>query len=113
VATVGTASLLTTRRDSARQTAIALAAVTVGTDTEHRVTAAANSLPENNPAINRHPRCQVGELDNGDRSWQGRTIYQDGDLMKVALRGLAVASDETSQQFPPSRMNLHLNRLQG
>jgi hypothetical protein len=71
VATVGIAPLLTTRWDSTRHTAIALAAVTVGTDPEHRVTAAANSLPKNNLAMNRHPRCQVG-LDNGDRSWQGK-----------------------------------------
>ena len=34
----------------------------------------ANSLSENNFAMTRHPRCQVG-LDNGDRSWQGRNIF--------------------------------------
>jgi hypothetical protein len=48
--------------------------------------ATANSLPENNLALTRHPRCQVG-LDNGDRSWQGRSIPMDGYLMKVANRG--------------------------
>ncbi|MGA2644867.1 MAG: hypothetical protein ABSF15_09140 [Candidatus Sulfotelmatobacter sp.] len=36
--------------------------------------------------MTRHPRRQVG-LDNGDRSWQGRSIPMDGYLMKVANRG--------------------------
>ncbi|HME58559.1 MAG TPA: hypothetical protein VKF63_09480 [Terracidiphilus sp.] len=36
--------------------------------------------------MTRHPRCQVG-LDNGDRSWQGRTITYVGYLLKVANRG--------------------------
>jgi len=44
VAAIGTAPLLATRRDSARHTAIALAAVAVRTDPEHRLTAAADSL---------------------------------------------------------------------
>jgi hypothetical protein len=49
-------------------------------------TAAANPLTENNLALTRHPRRQVG-LDNGDRSWRGRSIPMDGYLMKVANRG--------------------------
>ena len=74
VAAVGTASLLPPRLESAGRAAITLAAVTVGADPEHRVAPAANSLSENNFAMTRHPRCQVG-LDNGERSWQGRSIF--------------------------------------
>ena len=48
--------------------------VTVGANPKHRVAPAANSLSENNFAMTRHPRCQVG-LDNGERSWQGRSIF--------------------------------------
>lgn len=68
--------------------AIPLPPITVTTDPEHRmaIAAAANPLTENNFAMTRHPRRQVG-LDNGDRSWQGRTIPVDGYLMKVANRG--------------------------
>jgi hypothetical protein len=56
--------------------------------TEHGVTfaAAANPLTENNLAMTRHPRCQVG-LDNGNPSWQGRFIPMEGYLIKVANRG--------------------------
>jgi len=74
VAAVGPASLLPAGLDLAGRAAITLAAVTVGADPEHRVAPAARSLSENNFAMTRHPRCQVG-LDNGDRSWQGRNIF--------------------------------------
>jgi hypothetical protein len=74
VAAVGAAPLLPTGLGLTDQAAIALAAITVGTDPEHRVAVAADSLSENNLAMNHHPRCQVG-LDNGDRSWQGRIIF--------------------------------------
>ena len=52
------------------------------------------------PRYERHPRCQVG-LDNGDQSWQGWTIFQDGYLMKVAKRGPAVRATR-----PPSSSHL-------
>jgi hypothetical protein len=88
VATVGTASLSPLSLGLTGPAAIALSPIAVATDPEHRVaiTAAADPLTENNFAMTRHPRRQVG-LDNGDRSWQGRTILVDGYLMKVANRG--------------------------
>ena len=68
--------------------AITLSPIAAATDPEHAVAlaAVANPLTENNLAMTRHPRRQVG-LDNGDRSWQGRSIPMDGYLMKVANRG--------------------------
>ena len=88
VATVGTTALLTASLGLTGWTAITLSPIAAATDPEHSVASAAtaNSLPENNLALTRHPRCQVG-LDNGDRSWQGRSIPMDGYLMKVANRG--------------------------
>jgi hypothetical protein len=56
MAAVGGAPLLSTGLVAARQAAIALASVTVGTDPEHRITPAASPLPENNIAMNCHPR---------------------------------------------------------
>lgn len=88
VATVGTTALLTAGFGLAGPAAITLSPIAAATDPEHRVAlaAAANPLTENNLAMTRHPRRQVG-LDNGDRSWQGRSIPMDGYLMKVANRG--------------------------
>jgi hypothetical protein len=88
VAAVGAAPLLASGLGAAGGAAITLSAVTVPTDPEHGVAlaAVANPLTENNLAMTRHPRRQVG-LDNGDRSWQGRSIPMDGYLMKVANRG--------------------------
>ena len=77
VATVGAASLLAESLGLTGRAAIALSPIAVATDPEHRVAfpAAANSLTENNLALTRHPRRQVG-LDSGDRSWQGRSIFE-------------------------------------
>ena len=88
VATVGTTALLTAGFGLAGHAAITLSPIAAATDPEHSVAlaAAANPLTENNLALTRHPRRQVG-LDNGDRSWQGRSIPMDGRLMKVANRG--------------------------
>jgi len=88
VATVGTTALLTAGLGLAGHAAITLSPIAAATDPEHGVAlaAAANPLTENNLAITRHPRRQVG-LDNGDRSWQGRSIAMDGYQMKVANRG--------------------------
>jgi len=88
VATVGTTALLTAGFGLAGHAAITLSPIAAATDPEHGVAlaAAANPLTENNLAMTRHPRRQVG-LDNGDRSWQGRSIAMDGYQMKVANRG--------------------------
>lgn len=76
VTAVGTAPLLEAGLGPAGGTAITLPAVTVLTDPEHRVasTAAANPLPENHFARNRHARPQTG-LDNGQQSCQVRTSF--------------------------------------
>src|SRR5450756_233875 len=57
MAAVGTASLLESGFSAASGTAIALSAITVLADPEHRVasTAAANPLPEKHFAKSRHP----------------------------------------------------------
>jgi hypothetical protein len=88
VAPVGATALLPASFGLTGRAAITLSPIAVATDPEHGVAfaAAADSLTENNLAMTRHPRCQVG-LDNGDRSWQGRSIPMDGYLMKVANRG--------------------------
>jgi hypothetical protein len=73
VTAVSAASLPEPGFGAAGEAAIALSAITVLTDPEHRVTsiAAANPLTENHFAINRHARPQTG-LDIGSRSWQVR-----------------------------------------
>ena len=48
VTAVGTAPLRSTRLHAARQVAITLASITMGTDSENRVALAANPLPEAN-----------------------------------------------------------------
>ena len=69
VAVVGTAPLLEPGLSTASGAAVALSAITVLADPEHRVafSAAANPLPENDFAMNRHVRPQKG-LDNGSQS---------------------------------------------
>jgi len=76
VTAVGAAPLLEPGFGTARRTAIALPAVPVLTDPEHRVasTATASPLPENHFARNRHARPQTG-LDNGKQSCQVRTSF--------------------------------------
>jgi len=103
VAAVGAAPLLESRLGAASRAAIALAAVAVLTDPEHRLAfaAAANPLTENRLAMDRHPRRQAG-LDNGSQPWQVRTI-ESGDLPKVASRDSAAYDGGVPQPFPPSR----------
>jgi hypothetical protein len=103
VAAVGAAPLLESGLGAASRTAIALPAITVLTDPEHRLAfaAAANPLTENRFAMDRHPRRQAG-LDNGSQSWQVRTI-ESGDLPKVASRDSAAYDGGVPQPFPPSR----------
>jgi len=66
MAAVGAAMLLAARLITAGGTAIALAAIAVLTDPEHRLAspAAANPLTENRFAMNRHPLRLAG-LDTG------------------------------------------------
>ena len=70
---------------AARRAAIALSAIAMGTNPEHRLAslAAANALPENHFSMNRHPPRQA-DFDNGNGSCQGRTSLDGGLLMKVA-----------------------------
>ena len=74
MAAVGSAVLLNPGFSAARGAAIALAAVTMLADPEHGLTSAANPLPKNCFARNRHARQQAG-LDNGNESWQVRTSF--------------------------------------
>ena len=82
---VGRLVLLAAGSGAACGTAIALSAIAMCTNPEHRLAslAAANALPENHFSMNRHPPTQA-DFDNGNGSCQGRTSL-DGDLlMKVA-----------------------------
>ena len=67
VAAVGGSSLPEPGFRAASEAAVALPAITVRANPEHRVatTAAANPLPENYFATRRHPCARAG-LDNGD-----------------------------------------------
>jgi hypothetical protein len=69
VAVVGAASLPEPGLGATGEAAIALSTITLPADPEHRVAsaAAANPLPENDFAMNRHVRPQKG-LDNGSQS---------------------------------------------
>jgi hypothetical protein len=61
---------------AARRAAIALSAIAMSTNPEHRLAslAAANALPENHFSMNRHPPTQA-DFDNGNGSCQGRTSF--------------------------------------
>jgi len=85
IAAVGRPVLPASCFSAARRAAVALAAVAMCTNPEHRLAslAAANALPENHFSMNRHPPRQA-DFDNGNGSCQGKTSL-DGDLlMKVA-----------------------------
>jgi hypothetical protein len=85
VAVVGETVLLPPGFGPASCAAIALAPITVRTNPEHRLAsrAAANPLPENHFALNRHPSAQA-DFDSGNGSCQGRTSFHGGLHMKVA-----------------------------
>ena len=106
VAAVGAAALFEPGLGAASRAAIALAAITVRTNPEHRVTfpAAVNPLTENHFAMQRHPRRQAG-LDNSSQSWQVKTI-ESGDLPKVAKRDSAASDGGVPSPFPPSRRDV-------
>jgi hypothetical protein len=88
VAAVGSTVLSPPGLPAAHWAAIALTAITVLTDPEHRMTstATANPLPQNHFARKRHARPRR-RLDNGSRSWQVRTSLLRGDLLRVARLG--------------------------
>ena len=85
VAAVGSPALPAPRFRAASRTAIALSSIAVRANPEHRLAslAAANALPKNHFAMNRHPPAQA-DFDNGNGSCQGRTSFDGGLLMKVA-----------------------------
>lgn len=85
MATVGPAPLPAPRLSPARIAAIALPAVAVPADPEHRLTshAKAHPLTKHHLAMKIHRSQQAG-LDNGDTSWQVRTSLLCGYLLKVA-----------------------------
>jgi hypothetical protein len=69
---------------AARRAAVALSAITMRANPEHRLAslAAANALPENHFSMN-HPPTQA-DFDNGNGSCQRRTSFNGGLLTKVA-----------------------------
>jgi hypothetical protein len=90
---------------AARRAAIALSAITMLTDPEHRLTstAAASPLPQNHFAITCHARLRRG-LDKGSRSWQVRTSLLRGDLLTGCQAGaLPVQTAGSQHSLPPSR----------
>jgi hypothetical protein len=82
VTAVGSTTLQALGFRAASRAAIALSAIAVRTDPEHRLTplAAANPLPKNHFAMNRHPPTQP-DFDHGNCSRQGRTSFDGGLLM--------------------------------
>jgi hypothetical protein len=93
----------------ARRAAIALSAIAMCTNPEHRLAslAAANALPENHFSMNRHPPTQA-DFDNGNGSCQGRTSL-DGDLlMKVAEPEPRCCEQRGS--LPPSKPQYKFSR---
>jgi hypothetical protein len=85
ISAVGCPVLKASGLGAARRATIALSAIALCANPEHRLAsrAAANALPENHFLLNRHPPTQA-DFDSGNGSCQGRTSL-DGDLlMKVA-----------------------------
>ena len=91
VAAVGAAALPAPGFGAASGTAIALSAIAVSADPEHRVASNAGPLTKDCLAMKIHARRQAG-LDNGDRSWQVRTSSMCGYLLKVARLSARTAS---------------------
>ena len=85
VAAVGGTALAAAGLGAAIAAAIALSAVAVLADPEHCVAnnARTNALTKNDLAMTIHVRPEAG-LDNGNRSWQGKTSLLCGYLLKVA-----------------------------
>ena len=85
IAVVGSPVLPAPGCGAARRAAIALSAIAMGTNPEHRLAslAAANPLPENHFSMNRRPPTQA-DFDNGNGSCKGGTSFDGGLHMKVA-----------------------------
>jgi hypothetical protein len=85
VPAVGRTALLATCFPAAGGAAVALAAITMRTDKEHRLAslAAANSLPENYFSLRLHPPMQA-DFDKGNASCHGKGSFEGGLLRKVA-----------------------------
>jgi len=85
VAAIGRPVLPTPGFGAALRAAIALPAIAMGANPEHRLAsrAAANALPENHFSMSLHPPRQA-DFDNGNGSCQGKTSFDGGLLMKVA-----------------------------
>jgi hypothetical protein len=75
VAAVGAASLPAPGFGLTSGTAIAMSAIAVSADPEHRVASNTSPLTKCRLAMKIHARRQAG-LDNGDRSWQVRTSFE-------------------------------------
>jgi hypothetical protein len=82
VTTVGAAALPAPGLGLASRTAIALSAIAVPADPEHRVASQTSPLTKDRLAMI-HARRQT-VLDNGERSWQVKTSLMCGYLLKVA-----------------------------
>ncbi|HEX2714157.1 MAG TPA: hypothetical protein VHM88_18340 [Candidatus Acidoferrales bacterium] len=75
MAAIRSAPLLAISLVATGRTAVTLSSVAVAADPEQLVAGEANPLPQNDFAAGgRHLASQAG-LDNGDRSWQGRTAF--------------------------------------
>ena len=109
IAAVGRPVLLAPCFAAARRAAVALSAIAMGTNPEHRLAslAAANALPENHFSVNRHPPTQA-DFDNGNASWQGRTSFDGGLLMKVAEPEPRCL--ERRGSLPPSKQQYKFSR---
>ena len=109
VAAVGSTVLSPPGFTAAHRAAIALSAITVLTDPEHRMTstAAAKPLPQNHFARKRHARRRR-RLDNGSRSWQVRTSLMRGDLLRVARPGPCRCKRPGPNTPPAFQTKLHL-----
>jgi hypothetical protein len=85
VPVIGTATLSAPRFRSTGFAAVTLPAVAVPADPEDCVASNSrtNALTKDHLAMKIHVRREAG-LDNGDRSWQGKTSSLCGYLLKVA-----------------------------
>jgi hypothetical protein len=100
VAAVGAAALPEPGFGAARGAAIALSAITMPADPEHCVasSAEANPLTKNHLAMQNHVRPQAG-LDNGNGSWQVRTIFAVWLPAEGCQTGRPVASNDRTSQL--------------
>jgi hypothetical protein len=96
---------------AARQAAIALSAIAVCTNPEHRLAslAATNALPENHFSMNRHPPPQA-DFDNGNGSCQGRTNL-DGDLLRLPSQNPAASNSGVLYRLPSHNTSFRGNVL--